>query len=87
MMGKSQLYRILKIAFLSLLLIRITNSAGLINDDNVCLIRPNIHQPRSNDFIGDVAKIRILAKAGNDGASLLLMKLTPLKLNKEHIWI
>jgi len=56
----------------------ITNSAGLINDDNVCVIRPNISiNQGSNDFIGDVAKIRILAKAGNDGAFFVIDEVDP----------
>ena len=56
----------------------VNNSAGLINDDNVCVIRPNISISQgSNDFIGDVAKIRILAKAGNDGAFFVVDEVDP----------
>ena len=54
------------------------NSSGKINDNNVCKIKMNWSaSPFDLKYVADVAKIRLLARRGNDGVFFKIDEFNP----------
>jgi hypothetical protein len=61
--------------------------AGLLDDDNVCIIKINWDPSvNSNDYISDVRSIRLLGREGNDGAFFEIDEFSPFEDLSRYIY-